>query len=433
MTRASDVTLYGPWTGTYNIGGDSSPASGSGYFQRRASYRDDIRRTPGFRKGEWHSPLPYWWEFLSTNVTTGSFRMIRRDDHLYYDEFSGSIDPWLPVTSVIEPGLNDWTSLLLSDPEKAELRDLAITKCLTKLKNQKVNLAQAFAERQQTIDLAAGALKTIVGTLEDLHQRNYAGALRRLTLPVTRKQVRILHKKRGLQQKFLALEYGWSPLLSDVFGSCQALAEADRSVPQRYFVTVGYHGERRRGSNGSLPCTTTANDLQLLKINWRYAVQSKFKMRLDYFCENPYALSTLSSLGITNPALIAWELTPWSFVIDWFLPIGNWLSCLDADLGMVFRGGTWTIDQQAWSKRFYTSSDIPLGHTGIDRVYGNVCSVAYRVGRRDVETSSPLPRRPHFKNPLSLLHIGEAIALAIGFKNRANREGYFSPEDVPII
>lgn len=31
-------------------------------------------------------------------------------------------------------------------------------------------------------------------------------------------------------------------------------------------------------------------------------------------------------LGITNPASVLWELTPWSFVADWFLPVGDYIA-----------------------------------------------------------------------------------------------------------
>jgi len=30
--------------------------------------------------------------------------------------------------------------------------------------------------------------------------------------------------------------------------------------------------------------------------------------------------------GLTDPASVLWELTPYSFVADWFIPIGNYLA-----------------------------------------------------------------------------------------------------------
>jgi hypothetical protein len=41
--------------------------------------------------------------------------------------------------------------------------------------------------------------------------------------------------------------------------------------------------------------------------------------------------------------MVAWELVPFSFVLDWFIPIGSYLSQLDASAGMEFLGGSTTV------------------------------------------------------------------------------------------
>jgi len=37
---------------------------------------------------------------------------------------------------------------------------------------------------------------------------------------------------------------------------------------------------------------------------------------------------------LTNPALVAWELVPFSFVADWFVPIGSWLTAIAPLIGI---------------------------------------------------------------------------------------------------
>jgi len=41
-----------------------------------------------------------------------------------------------------------------------------------------------------------------------------------------------------------------------------------------------------------------------------------------------------------NPIEWAWELIPFSFVVDWAIPIGEWLGSLDAMVGVDTSGGT---------------------------------------------------------------------------------------------
>jgi hypothetical protein len=43
---------------------------------------------------------------------------------------------------------------------------------------------------------------------------------------------------------------------------------------------------------------------------------------------------------LSNPAALAWELVPYSFVVDWMIPVGDYLSSLDAVNGLTFRRGT---------------------------------------------------------------------------------------------
>ena len=43
---------------------------------------------------------------------------------------------------------------------------------------------------------------------------------------------------------------------------------------------------------------------------------------------------TLSETGFSNPLSVAWEIVPWSFVIDWMIPVGDYLNGLDALCGV---------------------------------------------------------------------------------------------------
>jgi hypothetical protein len=40
----------------------------------------------------------------------------------------------------------------------------------------------------------------------------------------------------------------------------------------------------------------------------------------------------LHSLGVTKPLSVIWELVPFSFVVDWFVSVGEWISSLEDEL-----------------------------------------------------------------------------------------------------
>ena len=90
-----------------------------------------------------------------------------------------------------------------------------------------------------------------------------------------------------------------------------------------------------------------------------YDLVSKHKVRYKASCvsviTNPNA-NTFSSLGLANPALVAWELVPFSFVIDWVLPIGSWLTATGPLLGVNV--------EQVFTTYFSESSYNTTGSTG---------------------------------------------------------------------
>jgi hypothetical protein len=62
-------------------------------------------------------------------------------------------------------------------------------------------------------------------------------------------------------------------------------------------------------------------------VMWRWDATTRGIAR--YKISDP-TMKTVTQFGISNPLLLAWELIPYSFVIDWMFPVGNFLSSLDA-------------------------------------------------------------------------------------------------------
>lgn len=40
-----------------------------------------------------------------------------------------------------------------------------------------------------------------------------------------------------------------------------------------------------------------------------------------------------NQLGLINPGTVAWEIVPFSFLVDWFIPVGAWLNSFTDILG----------------------------------------------------------------------------------------------------
>lgn len=263
-------------------------------------------------------------------------------------------------------------------PEMGDVRDLALINALTKLKDQDVNLAQAFGEREQTADLVLSTAKTLSKSVVQLRRGNIRGAIKELTGKEARSNVKNIPKPRAkdVPKRWLEIQYGWLPLLSDVDGAAKALAEKDEDSTRYRISVTGRYG---RKDERFVSFTGNANYLETRRTDVRSFV------RLDYLPKSE-VLAQLSSLGLTNPASVAWELLPFSFIVDWFTPIGDWLNVLDAALPFDFLGGFATDTQE-----LFVSSNA--GNK--PPVYASAKASLYKyASRRQSFGSSPLPTWP---------------------------------------
>jgi hypothetical protein len=66
-----------------------------------------------------------------------------------------------------------------------------------------------------------------------------------------------------------------------------------------------------------------------------YTVKGSRRSRVKLWCRylNPHAHAA-QQVGITNPLLYAWEVIPFSFVFDWFLSVGDYLTAQTALQGV---------------------------------------------------------------------------------------------------
>lgn len=269
---------------------------------------------------------------------------------------------------------------------------------LNKLKDQDIHLGNFIAEFNRTEAMVAHRVSSIAGGVRRWRSNNSKKSWNNVKKYMRSGCGRKF--RRLIPASWLELVYGWSPLLQDIFGAVNHLSK----MPKDPLISVkGY---------------TRVNDSVVVhesgyygaNCDMEYPVSQEVWVRLYYRINTP-GLAEVSSLGLLNPAEIAWELTPYSFVLDWVLPIGPWLSALTADAGYSFVGGSRSQMTKAGSgrtKRYvfprtastFTGGSLPVLE-GESYAFQRVCY-----------TSSPVPG-VYVKNPLSAMHVANAIALLV--------------------
>jgi len=165
--------------------------------------------------------------------------------------------------------------------------------------------------------------RAVAASARALRRGDIYGVFRELNI---RDHHRAIMKKRQydsgarLDRLWLELNFGWGPLLDDIAQACAVMAQA---VPTDTL--------RVRASE-AVSSFTRVNYDDGYQTDARLGVK-KLQLTSSVVALNPNLLLA-KQLGLTNPAHVAWDAVPFSFVVDWFLPIGKYLNSFDASLGI---------------------------------------------------------------------------------------------------
>ena len=182
--------------------------------------------------------------------------------------------------------------------------------------------------------------------------------------------------------------------MADTFSSCSALSTDAKAYDARVSGFAKDQAAHLVDQNSGFPFGPGHNQIRKDYVN-----RVSSKVILYYYMDNPLLVS-LSSLGLTNPVDLVWEELKFSFVVDWFLPIGNWLQTWDAGLGWRFKSGTRTDYGSAIGRWYYIYNNVDPGW----HILGPTSLGSFRSFNvsRIVYTSQPGVGLPHFKNPFCI-------------------------------
>jgi hypothetical protein len=274
-------------------------------------------------------------------------------------------------------------------------RNACLVKALTKLKAQDFHLGNFVAEGHKVIEMVAHRATQIANSVQKFRRtrpkdfdcaKRYEGAVGR-------------HDWHLIPNSWLELQYGWNPLMQDIQGALMHLQKRSRfSNP---IVTV------RASVSDFVESTIDGACFGSLTFRNKFRHERRVDTFLTYGSTSPI-LAELSSLGLINPLEIVWELTKYSFVVDWFAPIGPWLGSLTADVGYTFITGGQS------SKVTCTFADSTLISQDPLLEYDTITYPAFTGRRmhfnRSCYSSAPVPGL-YVKNPLSTVHLANALAL----------------------
>lgn len=227
---------------------------------------------------------------------------------------------------------------------------------------EQASLAITIAERKQTMNMIALRGLSMARGLQQLTRGNVTGAMKAFgytgSVPRTLRSSPTRRRARSAGNLFLEYHFGWSPLVGDIYSAAKVLQS-----PFPYMDLVKGSAKDSKSVFSVVMDTNTPTN----RTYWTQGRSVTYTRRYgaNVVVVNPN-LHTLDALGLANPALVAWELVPFSFVVDWFTGIGSWLTSFSDFLGLELRD-SWSVSHwrgTEWSSYSGTNFWIDV-NTGV--------------------------------------------------------------------
>jgi hypothetical protein len=251
-----------------------------------------------------------------------------------------------------------------------------------RIKDQNLNMAQSVAEYRQTCAMFSDAASSIYRAFRSLRS---GSALRDIARYV---QSGNRDVPGDIANQWLRIQYGARPLMSDIYGAADELTKS---------LSDGYYRHLRTSSTERYEGATRLNcqlDNVVLFPYTRHTQKTVKKTVRARYRITAAGLKQLSQIGVTNPALLIWELIPYSFVFDWMIPVGTYLASLDALAGV----GDLSVQRSYRISRRTTASA------------GDIWEEEESFQRLAVATSLSLPRLA-YQPSRSLMAVANGVAL----------------------
>lgn len=193
---------------------------------------------------------------------------------------------------------------------------------------------------------------------------------------------------------WLAAKLAYIPLLADLKSAAEALAY--RSENHHWDINCHAIATRRetrvtKQKGTGQRATSVLSETLIRSANVGFTAQ--VDNELDH---------RLAMLGLNNPLGIAYESAPLTFVADYFLDLGNWISALGAPYGCSFRTGF---------KTRYLEWLATVEDDGSDSQSSWHGEARNCIWKRSVLTNWPLPLSPFAVNPRGL-NVGKITTLS---------------------
>ncbi len=242
-------------------------------------------------------------------------------DNYYWGSYSDS-------SLITAPSMSQTANTDLLTPLLNNARISAIANLNNSMRGSQFSLGVTMLEGRKTINFIALSAKRIIDAYKLVRKGRFAKAADVLSMPkISSRQKRRMRSQlrrgtQGFTDNWLAYRYGVRPLVFDVYNSIDAY----HTLALSNLDDIRYKGFSRKQLSSISGFATNE-------------IRARSNFNISAACTDRTNLA-VSTLGLDNPLLIAWELIPFSFIFDWFVPVGTWLEAMKTPSGFLYNNGS---------------------------------------------------------------------------------------------
>lgn len=230
----------------------------------------------------------------------------------YYGWISGSAPAYFRAVAARSGG-SGWPSMAS--------RGIAQQRAAAKFRGPDLDLGESLTGLRQSYKMVAGKFGMLATFLNNVRKHGAKKAAGMVGWPTDG-----VSNTRNAANAYLETSFGWLQAVSDAYGASSAI-------------------ERGLSGNGTFVSAraTEYGSARLL------GMRGFAKVTLAGTVSHP-GLRSLNQLGLTNPALIAWQNVPLSFVADWFVGLSDALAYMTWGAGLSNKSQCTTIARLSWQE-----------------------------------------------------------------------------------
>jgi hypothetical protein len=229
--------------------------------------------------------------------------------------------------------LSSW--LATFEPSDARLLNECAVKVLGKLADLKVSLPVTVAEAHKTSKHILDTANRVYWAYRSFRKGHFGDMAESLGISSNphRNKFGFSASKasKSFSNHWLSYKYGWMPLLMDIKGSAEAIVDQLHGGRLPWQVVSARVTSQTSKQNHFTSAYSTGS-----YGDEAASAAKSYKIKIWADISSPH-LNQAQQLGLTNPAAVAWELVPFSFVFDWFMSVGNYLVAATALQGVTIR------------------------------------------------------------------------------------------------